>query len=103
MFQTFFAQLASLNQAVPQLPPSNAVDTGRVSKGIRAYPDGWRRALNDAKVTVRSVILLKQPFPSTGDARISVIEVFHEAQMAICDSGVVLEHGTFIPPRFTSL
>lgn len=65
----------------------------KTSKGIRAYPDGWRKALNTAKDIVRSTILLKQPFPEPGKARISANECLHEAVITECESGTILEPG----------
>lgn len=68
----------------------------KVSKGVKAYPDGWRKVLNNAKDNVRSGLLLKEPFPTSKDARVSVTEAFHETHTAECNNGTVLEPGASI-------
>ncbi|KAF9781496.1 hypothetical protein BJ322DRAFT_1022910 [Thelephora terrestris] len=81
---------------IPARPPqSSSVSQpqGKPSKGIKAYPDGWRQVLNSAKDIVRSSILLKDPFPAPGQARITVNECFHEAVTTECRDGLTLEPG----------
>ena len=80
----------------PQSSQANA------SKGINSYPDGWRQVLNSAKDIVRSWILLKDPFPGPGQARITVNECFHEAVTTECGNGLILEPGTSLTDEITS-
>ena len=97
LLQTFFAQPTGLNPAVPQLPSPTTVESQggeKVSKSVKGYPDGWRKILNNAKDTVRSGLLLKQPFLESGKARLTVTDAFHEVQSAECENGMVLERGT---------
>ena len=76
-----------LPTAQPQVPQS------RSSRGVRAYPNGWRQVLNHAKDIVCSSVLLQEPFPRAAQARVTITECFHEATMILCDKGVTLEPG----------
>lgn len=79
---------------LPTLPPP--VHQAKTSKGIRAYPDGWRQVLNYSKDIIRASILLQVPFPRPAQARITVNESFHEAATIERENGTVLESGTFL-------
>jgi hypothetical protein len=46
-----------------------------------------------AKDITRSSVLLEEPFPLPTQARITVNECFHEAQIAECEDGLILEPG----------
>jgi hypothetical protein len=76
----------------PQVQPQK--NRSKVSKGVKAYPDGWRHVLNYAKDIIRAPILLKDSFPTPSQAQIIVNESFHEALATECSRGLVLEPGT---------
>ena len=84
-----------------QPPPASQLQP-KTSKGIRGYPDGWRKVLNSAKDIVRTTILLKDPFPAPGQVRITVNECFHEVLTTKCQNGLVLEPGESLPPDKTA-
>ena len=68
-------------------------DNTKSPKSIVFYPDGWAKALNESKDVVRASILLTDPFPDAGGARIMVNESFHEVTTTLCNEGHVLEPG----------
>lgn len=74
----------------------------KASRGIKNYPDGWRKILNSAKDLVRSSILLDEPFPGPHQARVAATESLHEAYTTECDSGTVAEPGMISAANTTS-
>jgi len=72
-----------------------------VSRGIKAYPDGWQQILNATKDLVRSSILLDNPFPRPHEARVTATECFHEAYIAQ-SKDMVVEPGTIPATNATS-
>ena len=92
LLHTFFAQLASITPAIPQLPSPTTIQSQggkKLPKGVKAYPDGWHKILNNAKDIAHSGLLLKQPFPTSKNARIMVTEALHEAQTSECTNGMI--------------
>lgn len=93
-------QLSSLFQSHPPPPPPpppqpQAIRTlKKPSKGVKAYPHGWQQVLNGAKDVVRGTVLVKELFPNTNPARVTVGEAFHEVLASECNiNGLVLEPG----------
>ena len=101
ILQAYLAQACgpSAHPYQPVQPPNNR---SKVSKGVKAYPEGWRHVLNCAKDIVRAPILLKDSFPSPSQARIIVNEAFHEALATECTNGLVLEPGTSLSYKIVS-
>ena len=95
LLQAYLAQVGGPPPPMCPVQPQN--NRTKASKGIKGYPDGWRQVLNSAKDIVRSLVLLKEPFPGPGQARIIVNECFHEALTTECNNGLVLEPGMFLP------
>jgi hypothetical protein len=86
---TFQLPSTTISQPQPQAHP-----LAKPSKGIKAYPDGWRKVLGGAKDVVRGSVLIRDPFPSANLARITVNEAFHEVLASECNiNGLVLEPG----------
>ena len=89
----------------PQLPSSTILQSQsqvhpskQRSKGIKAYPDGWKKVLNGAKDVVRGSVMIDEPFPTPDLARITVTEAFHEVLTSECKvNGLVLEPGMSLP------
>lgn len=100
LLQAYLTQTSSpsIPASPVQTPAIPEPQCGRpgVSRGIKGYPDGWRQVLNSAKDIVRSSILLKDPFPGPGQARITVNECFHEALTTECRNGLILEPGMLL-------
>ncbi len=103
--QIFLSQTVKSLTPVHQSPLSSSSRLpgvrGKVSKGVKAFPDGWRQVLNNAKDIMRCSILLDDPFPGPSNARVMVTESFHEAYGTECDAGLVLEDGMFYPNEVT--
>ena len=83
----------SLQGQSPVSQPPSQTPKGKGSKGIKAYPNGWRKVLNYAKVIMRSTVLITQPFPPPGKARVTANECFHEALTVECEDGANVEPG----------
>jgi hypothetical protein len=88
--------LATPHFQLPPPAPHPHEHHAKPSKGIKAFPEGWRKVLNHAKDIVRASVLLQEPFPGPPRARVIVNECFHEAVTTECDlNKVILEPGTF--------
>ena len=81
-------QLSAIRQSQPPVHNSK-----KPSKGIKAYPNGWRKVLNGAKDIVQGSVLIKNPFPSPDLTQTAIIEAFHEVLASECISGLILEPG----------
>ena len=89
-----------------QLPlpvPQPQASQTKASKGVRSYPDGWRKVLNLAKDIVRASVLLQEPFPRPAQAHITATECFHEAVTIECDDGAKLESGMSYIRKYRSI
>ncbi|KAF9777993.1 hypothetical protein BJ322DRAFT_1214923 [Thelephora terrestris] len=88
-YQLHGPPISAVQVLAPQPQPKNF----KPSKGIKGYPDEWRKILIASKDVVRASILLKHPFPGPHLARITVNECFHEVFTTARNDGVIPEPG----------
>ena len=111
LLQAYLAQISGASTPAPQplslptiLQPQSQQRSKQPSKGIKAYPDGWKQVLNGAKDVVRGSVLVKDPFPSSNLAHITVTEAFHEVVASECNvNGLVLEPGMTPPMNLPTI